>query len=64
MKYHNFNIWQNGMKVAGSSGHDRDAAHRDALHYAMMFEQDGPVVVKEGNKIVYRTPHAQENSAS
>ena len=62
MKYFNFNLWQDGQKVAGSSSRDREAALRDGMHYALMYEQDGPVVLKEGNRIVYRSATATKPS--
>ena len=39
-----FELWQNGMMVAGTDG-PVEAAWRDMLHYAAMYQQDGPVEV-------------------
>lgn len=44
---HEFEVWQDDMMVAGASSHDRAAAYREALHYAAMYGQDGPVEVFE-----------------
>lgn len=37
---------QGGMVVASGSG-PRESAHANALHYAMMYRQDGSVVLYE-----------------
>jgi hypothetical protein len=43
-KYASYEVWQDGMCVAKTSGPEHDA-RRDAMHYAMMYGQDGPVKV-------------------
>ncbi|CAL62446.1 Hypothetical protein HEAR2315 [Herminiimonas arsenicoxydans] len=44
-----FEIWQDGMCVASSSG-PREDAQREALHYAAVYGQDGPVELREVRK--------------
>jgi len=44
-----FEVWQDGMCVASSSG-PREAAQRDALHYCQVYGQDGPVELREIGK--------------
>ena len=39
-----FEVWQEGMVVATTSAADEDTALREAMHYAMMYAQDGPAV--------------------
>lgn len=39
-----FEVWQEGMVVATTSAANEDAALREAMHYAMMYAQDGPPV--------------------
>lgn len=41
-----FEVWQDGMPVAGSSG-PRERALAEAMHYAQVYGQDGPVSVCE-----------------
>lgn len=41
-----FQIWQGGMVVAEGSGGDSAAVRREAMHYAMMYAQDGPVQIR------------------
>ena len=41
-----FEVRQDGMMVAGASG-PRDRALREALHYAQVYGQDGPVELVE-----------------
>lgn len=45
-KRKDWEIWQDGMRVATST----DAA--DALHYAMIYSQDGPVTIKPPTGVV------------
>ncbi len=42
-----FELIQDGISVASASSTDRGAAFREIQHYAMMYEQDGPVEIKE-----------------
>lgn len=37
-----FKVRQSGIDVASVTGTDRDYVLRDAMHYAMMYAQDGP----------------------
>lgn len=39
-----FEVWQEGMVVATTSAANADTALREAMHYAMMYAQDGPPV--------------------
>jgi hypothetical protein len=41
-----FEVVQNGTVVASAGSADEDAARREAMHYAMMYAQDGPCVVR------------------
>lgn len=41
-----FEVWQGDEMVASTSG-PRDAALREAMHYASQYEEDGPVRVFE-----------------
>jgi hypothetical protein len=44
---HTFEIHQDGMMVAGVFGENRDEALREAVHYAAVYGQDGPVELFE-----------------
>lgn len=46
MREYRFEIWQGRMIVAEGSGGDLDAVRREALHYAMIYAQDGEVQIK------------------
>ena len=46
MDKYGFKIVQNGIVVASGSGPDVDAVGREAMHYAMIYGQDGPVAIK------------------
>lgn len=48
MAEHHFEVWQEGQRVAMTSGPDRHVAMREAIHYALIYGQDGPVRVFEG----------------
>lgn len=41
-----FSIFQGGYKVAGGSGPVESDIRREAMHYGMMYAQDGPCIVK------------------
>jgi hypothetical protein len=41
-----FEIKQHGMTVAGGVGGDRDQVLSMAMHYGMMYGQDGPCEVR------------------
>ncbi len=41
-----FEIWQDGMMVAGCSG-PREWAKAEANHYALVYSQDGPVEIRD-----------------
>jgi hypothetical protein len=40
---YSFEIWHDGMMVAGVSGPDLDGLRSSAMHYAMVYGQEGPV---------------------
>lgn len=42
-----FEVWQDGLLVAECVGADYEAVRRDAMHYALVYAQDGPVIVKD-----------------
>ncbi|WP_374453773.1 hypothetical protein [Phenylobacterium sp.] len=39
-----FDVWQEGVIVASVSAADEETAFAEAMHYAMMYAQDGPPV--------------------
>lgn len=41
-----YEVWQGGMVVARAFGPPKDA-QREAMHYARIYSQDGPVEVRE-----------------
>lgn len=49
MKTVEYQVWQDGLMVASAYGHDTDA-RREALHYAAVYGQDGPVEVERVSK--------------
>lgn len=59
MDAHEFEVWQDGLPVASASSEDRAAAVREALHYAAVYSQDGPVSIYE----VKRTPMEIKDAA-
>ena len=46
---HGFGVFQDGIMVASSYCADRKVAYREAMHYALVYGQDGPVEVREVN---------------
>jgi len=42
-----FEVWQDDVAVASACSADRTGALRDALHYAAIYGQDGPVTLYE-----------------
>lgn len=56
MKTYRFTLWQGGMKVVGVQADDEGRGIQEIMHYAAVYEQDGPVIAKQGNRIIYRTP--------
>jgi hypothetical protein len=49
MRDHVFEVYQGGMMVAKAISTKRNAAYAEAMHYAMVYRQDGPVKIKEIN---------------
>lgn len=41
-----YELIQDGVVVASVSGSDRDIAFREIQHYAMLYAQDGPVLLR------------------
>jgi len=44
---HRFQLWQDGIMVAAVDSPNRHSAMREIAHYAAVYEQDGPVKIKE-----------------
>lgn len=49
-----FEVWQDGMMVASASASDVRNAWREAVHYAGMYGQDGPVEIVRVSRTVMR----------
>lgn len=47
MNEYEFELFQDGLRVAGSWGADRARVLADIQHYAMLYSQDGPVTIYE-----------------
>lgn len=45
-----FELWQGGMKVAAVDCPEYHTGLREISHYAMMYEQDGPIELRENSK--------------
>lgn len=43
-------VWQDGFRVAMAHGRNYAKVNAETAHYAMMYAQDGPVVVKRFEK--------------
>lgn len=43
-------VWQGGLRVAVVHGPNYARVNADTAHYAMMYAQDGPVIVKRFEK--------------
>ena len=43
-----FQVWQDGIMVAGGNGPSRQEVVREAKHYVSQYAQDGPVKVVIG----------------
>lgn len=46
MKEYSAKLIQEGIEVAGVSGTDKEAVLREIFHYALIYEQDGPVTIE------------------
>ena len=46
MKTYSASVWQDGQKVAGVVGKNKSEVRAQAMHYALMYGQDGPVKVR------------------
>lgn len=65
MSEYEFELFQDGLRVAGSWGSDRARVLADIRHYAAVYSQDGPVtayeiVRKNGRKRRVRADLAKE----
>lgn len=49
-----FEVWQDGMMVASASASDVTNAWREAIHYADVYGQDGPVEIVRVSRTVVR----------
>ena len=47
MTEHTFEGFQDGVMVFSATSSSRDRALTEAMHYAKVYRQDGPVLVKE-----------------
>jgi len=47
MTQYRFQLWQDGMLVAAVDCADRKSAMKEIMHYAAIYEQDGPVKIRE-----------------
>ena len=45
-KRYRFQLWQDGIEVAGVDAPTLEAAQREIMHYAMVYAQDGPVEIR------------------
>jgi hypothetical protein len=43
-------VWQGGMRVAMAQGQTWSTVNMETAHYAAMYSQDGPVIVKHFSK--------------
>ena len=43
---YNIDVWQNGEWCAGASGSDWERVYAEAMHYAMVYERNGPVEIR------------------
>lgn len=46
MKQYSAKLIQEGIEVAGVSGPDKEVVLREIFHYALIYEQDGPVIIE------------------
>lgn len=46
MSEYRISIWQDGIEVASVHGSDLDRVHAEAMHYAFVYAQDGPIEVR------------------
>lgn len=54
-------VWQDGMMVAKVSGADPAAVRREAMHYAAVYAQDGPVQIRSRDyHALFGTPDTRD----
>lgn len=46
-KERRLSIWQDGIEVAAVSGNNFSRVYTDAMHYVLVYAQDGPVELKD-----------------
>lgn len=44
---HRFEVWQDGIMVAAVEASEHHQALKEISHYAMLYERDGPIQIKE-----------------
>jgi len=57
MSWYRFDVHQGDTIVASASAANREAAKREADHYAFMYGQDGPVKVVERKSYAHKPAH-------
>jgi hypothetical protein len=55
-------LWQGGQPMAAAYSASYEQAWNEMAHYIFMYEQDGPVRVKAGNKVIYATEYQMPQS--
>lgn len=55
-KRHRYQLWQDGIEVAGVDAPNLDSARREIMHYAMVYGQDGPVEIKGDDMAALMAP--------
>lgn len=46
MSEYDLEIWQGGVMVASAHGSDFERVHAEAMHYAMVYGQDGATEIR------------------
>lgn len=44
---HRFEVWQGGIMVASVEASEHHQAIKEISHYAMLYERDGPIEIRE-----------------
>lgn len=53
---HRFEVWQDGIMVASVEHSEHHVALKEISHYAMLYERDGPIEIREIRPYGYRRP--------
>jgi hypothetical protein len=64
---HRFQLWQDGIMVAAVDCAERHIALKEIAHYAAVYEQDGPVEIREvkrRKRAAQQTPNADATERS